>query len=119
MEKALDPAPEMKTFEITYALPDNLVKETDLSKSLGFHRFMRHARDCHKNLLEFLIQNALLHDVGGSTLIANERKTLLECSDAVAARVRALPFVESTQERKDIAPQARAERRQRPPATGR
>lgn len=119
MEKALNQPPEMKTFEVIYALPDNLVKENDLNKSLGFHRFMRHSRECHKNLLEFLIQNALLHDVGGSNLIANERKTLLECSDAVATRIRALPFVEKAEERADIAPQARAERRQRPPATGR
>ncbi|TAL37451.1 MAG: hypothetical protein EPN97_05255 [Alphaproteobacteria bacterium] len=115
----MNPPPVMKTFEITYALPDNLVEENDLSKSLGFHRFMRHARDCHKNLLEFLIQNALLHEVGGSTLIANERKTLLECSDSVADRVRALPFVEKTEERPDIVPQQRTETRHRSPATNR
>jgi hypothetical protein len=109
----------MKTFEIIYALPDNLAEKTDLGKSLGFHRFMRHARECHKNLLEFLIQNALLQDVGGSTLIANERKTLLECSDAVASRLRALPFVETTGERTDIVTQQRADMRQRSPATNR
>lgn len=109
----------MKTFEILYALPDNLVEENDLSKSLGFHRFMRHARECHKNLLEFLIQNALLHEVGGSTLIANERTTMIECSDSVADRLRALPFVEKAQERPDLAPQQRAETRHRSPATGR
>ena len=115
----MNPPPVLKTFEIIYALPDNLVEENDLSKSLGFHRFMRHARDCHKNLLEFLIQNALLPEVGASALTANERKTLLECSDAVAALVRALPFVEKTEERPDIAAQQRAEIRQRSPATGR
>lgn len=109
----------MKTFEVIYTLPDNLVEEPDLSKSLSFHRFMRHARECHKNLLEFLIQNALLHEVGGSTLIANERRTLLECSDSVAERVRALPFVEKAGERPDIVPQQRAEVRRRPPVTGR
>jgi hypothetical protein len=115
----LNPPPVMKTFEIIYTLPDNLVEEADLGKSLGFHRFMRHARECHKNLLEFLIQNALLSEVGASSLTANERKTMLECSDAVAARVRALPFVETTAERPDIAAQQRPEARSRHPATGR
>lgn len=112
-------SPEMKTFEIVYVVPDNLVTDTDPGKSLSFHRFMRHSRECHKNLLEFLIQNSLLSEVGGSTHIANERKTLLECSEAVAAKVRGLPFVEKTEERPDIVPHVREQRRQRPPATGR
>lgn len=92
----------MKIFEILFALPDNLAKEADLNKSLGFHRFMRHARECHKNLLEFMMQNALLAETGGSELIANERKTLLECSDSVASRLRALPFVEQIEARAEV-----------------
>ncbi len=114
----MNPPLEMKTFEITFALPDNLARETDLSKSLSFHRFMRHARDCHKNLLEFLVQNGLLHETGGSSLIANERRTMLECSDAVAARLRALPFVETAAERPDLLPQSQDLRRNRGPRAG-
>jgi hypothetical protein len=104
----------MKTFEVVYLLPSNLVTDNELGKSLHFHRFMRHARECHRNLLEFLVQEGLLSDVGGSTLFANERKTLLLCSDAVAARAGALPFVETAQEHKDVAAQIR----QRQPAMG-
>jgi hypothetical protein len=114
----LNPPLEMKTFEITFALPDNLARETDLSKSLGFHRFMRHARACHKNLLEYLVQNGLLQETGGSTLIANERRTMLECSDAVASRLRSLPFVETAQERPDVLAQSQGHRLARAPRAG-
>jgi hypothetical protein len=72
---------------------------------------MRHARECHRNLLDFMVQQGLMDGVGGSNLIANERKTLLECSDAVALRLRALPFVESAI--------VSAQTRQRQPVMGR
>jgi hypothetical protein len=95
----LDPdSSTLKPFVITYVMPGNLAEETGPSKSLNFHRFMRHARDCHKNLLEYLFTNDLLSGVGASELIANERKTLIECTDRVAARLRALPYVESAAE---------------------
>lgn len=79
-------------------MPGNLAEETGPSKSLNFHRFMRHSRDCHKNLLEFLFAHDLLNEVGASELIANERKTLIECTERVAERLRSLPYVESAAE---------------------
>lgn len=75
-----------------------MAEETGPSKSLNFHRFMRHARNCHKNLLEYLFTNDLLNEVGASELIANERKTLIECTPRVAERLRALPYVQSAAE---------------------
>jgi len=87
-----------KTYEVTYKLPDNLVEEEGLAKSLNFHRFMRHARDCHKNLLEFLAFRNLTPETGISTMIANERKTVIECSSRVIEQITALPFVEKAEE---------------------
>ncbi|MEZ0261083.1 MAG: hypothetical protein ACAH80_08740 [Alphaproteobacteria bacterium] len=93
-----------------------MAEETGPSKSLNFHRFMRHARDCHKNLLEFLFANDLLNEVGASELIANERKTLIECTDRVAERLRALPYVESASEFGMDAQPTAATRQPKPPA---
>jgi hypothetical protein len=93
----------MKTFEITYALPSGFSGEQDGRKSLNFHRFMRHARECHRNLLSFLIQHGLIAGAGESALIASERKTILSCTDEVFARIRALPFVERAEERREHA----------------
>ncbi|MDE1153000.1 MAG: hypothetical protein PW788_10730 [Micavibrio sp.] len=87
-----------KTYEVTYKLPDNLVEEEGLAKSLNFHRFMRHARDCHKNLLEFLAFRNLTPETGISTMVANERKTIIECSPRVIEQICALPFVEKAEE---------------------
>jgi hypothetical protein len=113
----LDPdSSNLKPFEITYVMPGNLAEETGPSKSLNFHRFMRHARDCHKNLLEFLFANDLLNEVGASELIANERKTLIECTPRVAERLRALPFVETAAEFGVEQPKA-ALRQSKPPAS--
>jgi len=95
-------------------MPGNLAEETGPSKSLNFHRFMRHSRDCHKNLLEFLFTNDLLNEVGSSELIANERKTLIECTERVAERLRGLPYVESAAEFGAGQPKA-AQRQPKPP----
>jgi hypothetical protein len=92
-----------------------MAEETGPSKSLNFHRFMRHARDCHKNLLEFLFANDLLNEVGASELIANERKTLIECTERVAERLRGLPYVESAAEFGVEQPKTAA-RQPKPPA---
>ena len=114
----------LKTFDITYTLPGNLVEDTDISekgvdKSLNFHRFMRHSRECHKSLLEFLMQNSLLEEVGGSELVANERRTLIECSDRVAERIRKLPFVESAEEQVGALSRHFPERGRKPPLQNR
>lgn len=87
----------LKTFEITYASPDGM-GEASSGKSLSFHLYMRHVRDCHRRLLEFLSSANLLDSTGISDLIADERKTIIECTDEVAARIKSLLFVESTQE---------------------
>ena len=109
----------LKTFEVIYTLPSNLVsEETGPSKSLNFHRFMRHSRDCHKQLLDFLSTASLLDETGACTLVANERKTVIECSDAVIAKIRSLPFVEKAEEMPGVAPRVRADQRRHPPSHG-
>jgi hypothetical protein len=123
-EKELSTAPELKTFEIVYTMPGNLMEDTGIAergvdKSLNFHRFMRHARECHRNLLEFLVQNDLMDGTGGSSLVANERRTLIECTEAIAARLSRLPYVAKAAETQDALPQQAATLRRHPPLQGR
>ena len=80
---------------------------------------MRHARECHRNLLEFLVQNNLLEGTGGSSLVANERRTLIECTEEVAARLGRLPFVGRVAETTDAVPQQPGLQRRHPPLQGR
>ncbi|MBI1214374.1 MAG: hypothetical protein GC185_00980 [Alphaproteobacteria bacterium] len=114
-----DSSPKLNTHEIIFTMPDNLVEDPGANKSLNFHRFMRHARQCHQNLLEFLMRENLLLETGDCTLVANERKTIIACTDNALRKIAAQPFVEKTEARPDIAPQARPEIRRRPPSHGR
>ncbi len=109
----------LKTFEIVYNLPSSLVsEETGPAKSLNFHRFMRHARDCHRQLLDFLSTANLTAQTGASALAADERKTTIESSDAVIAKIRSLPFVEKAEEVTGAVQHSRSDQRRHPPSHG-
>jgi hypothetical protein len=108
----------LNSYEIIFTMPPDLVEDPESHKSLNFHRFMRHARQCHQHLLEFLMRENLLQQTGDCTLIANERQTIIACTQNAIEKIRRLPFVEKTTERPDIAAQPRTENRRRPPSHG-
>lgn len=110
--------PELNTYDVIFTMPAALVEDAGQNKSLNFHRFMRHARECHQHLLEFLMRENLTQHTGDCTLVANERKTVIACTADAAFKISALPFVEKLKPRPDIAPQERHESRLRPPAHG-
>jgi len=115
----LSTRPVLKNYEVIYVLPANLAEEeTSPSKSLNFHRFMRHSRECHVQLLDFLSREGLTAETGASTPVANERKTVIECSDDVIARIGKLPFVESVAEMPHTASRRRSHASHAPAAHG-
>ena len=69
-----------------------------LNKSFGFQQFMQHSRACHRKVMTFIADEGLTPQTGASTLIANEGRMTIDCSEDVMRRLAELPFVASVSE---------------------
>ncbi len=73
------------------ALPPLKAGEPDGSQD--FHRLMRNSKEAHAKLLGFIMSEGLAEDTGKCTLVANESRAVVICTQEALDKIRTLPFV--------------------------
>lgn len=90
---------KMKPCEVRFTQPPASASgASPLNKSFGFQQLMQHSRACHRKVMTLIADEGLTPQTGASTLIANEGRMTIDCTEDVMRRLAALPFVASVSE---------------------